>query len=126
RRALRWRMRGAWDVEARFGRDDVTRLDEGIRHRITVRHALAADAREGVDVELVIGKDHKVLEMLRIRSGIVVEPVQRIVHTGSTEHGERLSRASRQRAVDDRIVNGGEIWRVEQIAQRPVANWQTR
>src|SRR5580692_2806664 len=62
RRALRWRMRGSYGVEARFGRDDVTRLDEGIRHRITVRYALAADAREGVDVELVVGKDHKVLE----------------------------------------------------------------
>src|SRR6202043_461024 len=34
-------------------------------------------------------------------------------------------RVGRQRAVDDRVVDGSEIWRVEQIAQRPVASWYT-
>ena len=83
---------------------------KSIGRRITGRHALAADAREGVDVELVIGKDHKVLEVLRIRSSIVVEPVEGIVHTG--QHGTwRAVVAGQQAAVplDDRIVNGGEI-----------------
>src|SRR5438876_6346005 len=47
RRAFRRDMRGTWIAEARFGRDDITWLDKGFGHRITGRHALAADAREG-------------------------------------------------------------------------------
>ena len=56
------------------GRDDVARLDKRIAYPITGRHALATDARERIDIELVVGKDHEVLEVLRIGSGVVVEP----------------------------------------------------
>ena len=86
-------------------------------------HALAAHAREGIDVELIVREDHEVLEVLRIGAGVVVEPVQRVVDAGSAEQRERLRRAGRplQRAVDDRVVHGGEIGRVEQVAQRPLA-----
>jgi hypothetical protein len=88
------------------GRDDIARLDKRIAYPIiTGQHALATDARERIDIELVVGKDDKVLEVLRIGSGVVVEPMQRIIHAGSAEHGERLPRAGRQRAIDNRVVD---------------------
>src|SRR5260370_15531416 len=42
------------------------------------------------------------------------------------ENGGGLARAGRQGAVDDRVVDSSEIWRVEQITQRPIASWYTR
>ena len=52
--------------------------------------------REGVDVELVVGEDHEVLEVLGIGAGVVIEPMQRVVDAGGTEQGERRRRAGRQ------------------------------
>src|SRR6202041_3419925 len=105
----------AW---SRFGRDDVAWLYKRIGRWIIGRNSLAADARECVDVELVVCKDHKILEMLRIGSRVVIQPVQRIIHAGGTKHGERLSRTRSQRAIDDRIINCAEIRRVKKVAQR--------
>ena len=39
-------------------------------------HALAAQARKHVDIELVVREDHEILEVLRIGAGVVVKPVQ--------------------------------------------------
>ena len=43
---------------------------------MTRPHALAANERKGIDVELVIGEDHEILEVLGIGAGIVVKSVQ--------------------------------------------------
>ena len=128
RHALRRRAGGNGIAEAGIARDHVARLDEGLVVRIAARHAFAADARKGFDIELVVGEDHEVLEVLRIGPRVVVEPVQRIVDPGGAEHGERMRRAGRprQRAVDDRVVHGGEVGRIEQVAQRPVARGNAR
>ena len=60
--------------------------------------------------------------MFRIGAGVVVEPVQRIIDARGTEQRQRLGCARRQlqRAVGDRVVHGGEVRRVEHIAQRSV------
>ena len=113
---------GRASARTRVARDHIAGLDEGVGARLTRGHALAAQAREGVDIELVVREDHEVLEVLRIGAGVVVEPVQRIVDARGAKQGERLGRAGRQlqRAVGDRVVHGGEIGRVEDVAQRPV------
>ena len=48
---------------------------------------------EGVDIELVVREDHKVLEVLRVGAGVVEKPVQRIVDARGTEQSKRLGRA---------------------------------
>ena len=90
-------------------------LDEGDAARTAGhRHALAADAGEGIHVELVVGEDDEVLEIVRVGTGVVVEQVQRIVDAGGAEQRERRRRARRprQRAVDDGVVHGGEVGHV--------------
>jgi len=99
--------------------DDIAGLDEGDAARAAGhRHALAADAGEGIHVELVVGEDDEVLEIVRVGTGVVVEPVQRIVDAGGAEQRERRWRARRprQRAVDDGVVHGGEVGHVEHVA----------
>ena len=67
---------GPGPTEPRIAGDDVARLDESITVRMTRPHALAANEREGIGVELVIGQDHEILEVIGIGAGIVVKPVQ--------------------------------------------------
>src|SRR5262245_2684617 len=74
RRAWGWRSGRSRVTEAGIARDDVSRLDECLVSRVTRRHTLAADARKGLHVELIVREDHEVLEMLRVGPRIVVEP----------------------------------------------------
>ena len=76
RHALGWHAIGPGTTEPRIAGDDVARLDESITVRMTRPHALAANEREGIGVELVIGQDHEILEVLGIGARIVVKPVQ--------------------------------------------------
>ncbi len=126
RQALRRRAHGRGIAQPRVAGDDVTRLDEGIAVGSAERHALAADARERIDVELIVGEDHEILEMLGVGAGVVVEPVQRVIDSGGLKQRERPGRGRGQGAVDDRVVHVGEIGRVEEVAQRPVAKGGAR
>ena len=56
--------------------------------RLASLHVLVAQAREDIDIELVVRENHEVLEVLRIGTGVVVKAVQRIVD----------ARGARQRA----------------------------
>src|ERR1700722_11096933 len=72
RQGVRGSVRRTLLAQSRFGRDDVAGFNKGIGQWIAGRHSLAADARECVDIELVVGKDHKILEVLRIGSSVVI------------------------------------------------------
>jgi hypothetical protein len=47
--------------------------------RLASLHVLVAQARQDIDIELVVRENHEVLEVLRIGTGVVVKAVQRIV-----------------------------------------------
>ncbi len=59
--------------------DHVARFDEGDVLAVRVGHGLVAQAHELVDVELVVGEQHEVLEPVRRSAGVVAQAVQRIV-----------------------------------------------
>ena len=75
---------------ASIARDNIARFDEGVDAGVAQGHVVAAQAAEGIDIELVVREDHKVLEVLRIGAGVVEQPVQRIVDARSTEQRKRL------------------------------------
>ena len=73
------------------------------------------------DVELVaVGKDHKILEVLRVGSGIVDIAVR--AANNPARAARNMASGCRvpggQHAIDDRIIDGAEIGRVEKVAQR--------
>ena len=74
--------------------DDVAGLDEGGVAAAALGHQLARVDAELVDVELVVGEQHEVLEMLRAGRRVVRQPVQRIVDAlrGERRQRQRLAR----------------------------------
>ena len=95
----------------RVARDHIAGRDEGFDPFLARREPLQARLREGVDIELVVGEDHEILEMLGVGAGVVVEPAQRVIDPRGAEQGQRLGRPRRQleRAVGvhlrhDRVV----------------------
>jgi hypothetical protein len=106
-------------LQKRIVSHNVSRLDEGSAIWVARFHLGAADTRECVHIELVVGEDNEVLEMLWGGAGIVVEPVQGIVDPSGAEHGKRY-RSARQtlhRAINDRIVDRGKIRRIKNVLQ---------
>jgi hypothetical protein len=78
-------------ARSRRARDHVARLDEGgVLAGRRGRHQLVAQLDELVDVELVVGEQHEVLEVLGRRAGVVAQPVQRVVHPRRGEQRQRL------------------------------------
>ena len=79
-RHLRLALRRAADrtgvTEARIARDDVAGLDKSLIAGFPFDHALAAELCERLSVELVIRKDHEILEILGVSPSVVVEPMQ--------------------------------------------------
>ena len=102
--------------------DDVARLDEGVVSAAAGLHQRARMGAELVDVELVVGEQHEVLEEMRAGRRVVRQPVQRIVDALGGEGGERHRLAGRhlEGAVDDVVVGAGQVRHVEQVAQRPL------
>src|SRR5277367_1623184 len=112
-------------AKSRVACDHIAGLDEGVGAGVPRSHALMTQAREDVDVELVVCEDYKILEVLRVGAGVVKKPVQRIINSSRTEQSERFrcSGQSRERAIGDRIVHGGEIRRVEHVTHGAVDAW---
>jgi hypothetical protein len=78
-----------------------------------------AQAHELVDVELVVGEQHEVLEPLGRGAGVVAQAVQRIVHPRRGEQRQRLRLAGRARgAVGNAVVHGGQVGQVEHVAHQ--------
>ena len=101
--------------------DDIAGLDEGLVLAFACRQHLVRHAAELVDVELVIGEQHVVLEIFRRRRGVVLQPVQRIIDTRRGERRKRMFRTRRGLvfAVDDGVVHHRDIGHVEIVPQRP-------
>ena len=91
--------------------DDIARLHKSGVAAGGILHGALAQADEFVDVELVVGKQHKVLEMLRIGSAVMAQPLQRVIHARRGKQRQWLRRAGRQlqRAVGDAVVHGVQI-----------------
>ena len=106
---------GLASAQTRVRSDHVAGFDKGIGAGLTFRHLLAAPLRKDIHVELVVCEDHEVLEVLRIRAGVVVKPVQRIIDTRSAEQSQWLGRTGWQlkRSIGDGVVHGGKIGCVE-------------
>jgi hypothetical protein len=77
---------------------------------------------ELVDVELIVGEQDEILEVLRARCRVVRQAVQRIVDALCRERRQRqrFPRNRFERSVGDMVVGGVEIRHVENIPQRPL------
>ncbi len=87
-------------------------------------HQRAAELDELVDVELVVGEQHEVLEMLGRSAGVVAQAVQRVVDPRCGEQRQRVTdhapgiRARVAGAVGDAVVHRTEVREVEQVAHQ--------
>jgi hypothetical protein len=113
------RLHGA----AHPARDDVAGLDKGFVVAVGVGHLRVAEPDEFVDVELVVGEEHEVLEVLGRCAGVVAQAVQRIVHARRGEQTQRLGFAGMRlvRAVGNAVVHGCQVGQVEQVAHQQPA-----
>ncbi len=104
------------------GGDDVARLHEGRVAFATILHQLPRPCGEFVDIELVVGEQHEVLEMAGARCRIMAEAGQRIIDALRGERRKRRGFAGHLIifAIGNEIVGVVEIRRVEKIAQRHV------
>ncbi len=98
----------------------VARLDEGDVVALSGRHHFAGAGSKLVDVELVVGEQHEVLEVAWRRRRIVLQAMQGIVDARRCERGKRQRFADLgvEGAVDDGIVGDGEVGHIEHVAQR--------
>ena len=113
------RLRRAADAP----RHHIARLDKGDVLAGRVSHGLMPQANKLVDVELVIGEQQKVLEMLGRRAGVMPQAMQRIVHPRRREQGQRqrLARAWFVSAVGDAVIHGAQIGQVKHVAHQLAA-----
>ena len=108
-------------------RDHATRLDESGVGAGRVAHCRVAQAHELVDVELVVGEQHEVLEMIGRGAGVVAQPVQRVIHARCGEQRQRLPHLAVLAglglisAVGNPIVHRGEVGQVEQVPHQQAA-----
>ena len=105
-------------------RDDVAGLDEGGRSRRR-RSAISSSAHshELVDVELVVGEQHEVLEMLRRWSpcsAAAGAANSRCAGAVNGASGSGSPAPGSNGAVGDVVVGAVEVRHVEDVAQRPV------
>ena len=79
-----------------------------------------AEADELVDVELVVGEEDEVLEVLGVRAGVMAQAMQRVVDPRRGEERERMrfAGAGDVGAVGDAVVHRAEVGQVEQVAQQ--------
>ena len=91
--------------------DHIARFDKRGIAAGRILHGELSQADEFVDVELVIGEQHEVLEISRIGAAVVAQALQRIVHARRGEQRQRLRHAGRgvQRAVGDAVVHGVQV-----------------
>ena len=93
-------------------------LDEGIADGIAGQHAVAA-VRAKASMELVVGENHEVLEMLWVRAGVVVEPVQRVVDARGAKQRERRWRSRWQLRCDSSMVARSGVSNMSRSGRSP-------
>ena len=82
-----------------------------------------AQLDELVDVELVVGEQDEVLEVLGRGAGVVRQPLQRVVDARRGEQGQRLrvAGAGFVRAVGNAVVHRRQVGQVEQVVHQQAA-----
>ena len=118
-RGARGRGAACFAPEAFIAGDGIARFDKIIVIGMAVLHIAFGQTAEFINIELVIGKNHKILEIFRSGRGVMVEPVQGIINARRGEGGQRIGASLRgdQGAVGNFIVGVGQIGSVKQIAQ---------
>ena len=103
-------------------RDQVARLDEGGIATAALFHQVAGVEAELVDIELVVGEKHEVLEMQRAGRRVMRQPVQRVIDALGRErrHRQRVAGNRLESTVGDLVVGAVEVGHVEDVAQRPL------
>ena len=96
-------------------------LDKRVVAAAALRHELARHGLKLVHVKLVIGENHKVLEMAGAGRRIVRQPVQRIVDAlrGEWRQRQRFPGTVFECSIDDPVIGVGNIRHVKYVAQRP-------
>ena len=86
-------------------------------------HQLMAEADELVDIKLVVGEQHEVLEMLVRGAGVMAQSLQRVIDARCGEQGQRTGRAGRRLmgAVGDAVVHRRKVGQVEQVVHHAAA-----
>ena len=104
-------------------RHNVAGLDKGNVVTVRVGHGRVAQAHELINVELVVGEQHEVLEALGRGAGVVAQPLQRVVDARGRKERQRLrlARARLVRAVGNAVVHGAQVGQVEHIAHQHAA-----
>ena len=102
-------------------RHEIARLDERAVAVATLGHQLARIDAELVDVELIVGEQHEILEVVGRGCRVVRQPVQRIVDAlrGERRQRPRLAGDRFICAVGDEVVGPVEVGHVEKVADRP-------
>ena len=98
-------------------------FDEGAVFTARVSHGGTAQRDEFVHIKLVVGEQHKVLELLRAGAGVVTQAVQRVVHAwrGKQRQRQGVARLCHIGTVGNAIVHGGQIRQVKNIAHERAA-----
>ena len=76
-------------------RDHIAGLHKSHIRAVRLGHLGMAQRNEFVDVKLVVGEQHKVLEMRRTGAAVVAQAVQRVVDSGRREQRQRRGMARR-------------------------------
>jgi hypothetical protein len=88
-----------------------------------------AEPHELVDVELVVREQHEVLEVVRRRSAVVAQPLQRVIDPRGSEQRERqrCARCGFEGAVGDAVVHRVQVGQIEAVAhqQAPLGRERT-
>ena len=103
--------------------DQVARLDEArvlIASLIRIGHQCVPEAHELVDVELIVGEQYEVLEVLGRRRRVMAQPVQRVIDAGRIEQCQRprLAGFGLERSVGNAVIHCVKIGEVEQITHQ--------
>ena len=113
-----------WYLLANYQETDLRGIEPGMAVEVYlmaypgVRFHGVAQGDEFVDVELVIGEQHKVLEVHRVCAAVVAQAVQRVVDARRGEQRQRrgLAGGGFVGAVGDAIVHGRQVGQVKHLA----------
>src|SRR3546814_5244015 len=100
-------------------RDYIARLATALVVVVLACKRLGRQLAEGVDVELVVGEDDEILEVLGRRRGVVRQAMQRVIDArrGEGRQRQRLAKPGLVSAVHDGIVGDREVRHVEEVAR---------
>ncbi len=116
-------------IQPAIGCHQVARLDEGGIALGPVGHHLQPHADEFVDIELIVGEQDEILEMIGAGRRVMLEALHRQIDARGGEQGQRQASRGMARIgpVGNRIVHAGQIRQVEEVAEhRLLAGIQRR